>query len=43
VRLIIDVPDTAANRKWLKAFKFRWRIKLEQLELWMVSYVITVE
>ena len=43
VRLVVDVPDTAANRKWMKAFKARWKAKLEQLELWLVSYVITVE
>ena len=43
VRLVVDVPDTAANRRWMKAFKQRWKAKLEQLELWLVSYVITVE
>ena len=43
VRLVVDVPDTAKNRAWMKSFKRRWKIKLEQLELWMVSYLITVE
>jgi len=43
VRLVIDVPDTPKNRRWMKQFKERWKSKLEQLELWMVSYVITVE
>ena len=43
VRLVVDVPDTAANRRWMKAFKQRWKAKLEQLEMWLVSYVITVE
>jgi len=43
VRLVVDVPDTAANRRWMKAFKQRWKAKLEQLELWLVSYVITVK
>lgn len=43
VRIVIDVPDTAKNRQWMKAFKERWKAKLEQLELWMVSYLITVE
>jgi hypothetical protein len=43
VRLVVDVPDTAANRRWMKAFKQRWKVKLEQLELWLVSYLITVE
>ena len=43
VRLVVDVPDTPANRRWMKAFKERWTQKLEQLELWLVSYVITME
>lgn len=43
VRLVVDAPDTAKNRRWMKAFKGRWKKKLEQIELWMVSYVITIE
>ena len=43
VRLVIDVPDTPANRRWMKAFKARWKVKLEQLDLWMVSYVVSIE
>jgi|SRR6185312_14403355 len=42
-RLVVDVPDSARNRNWMKAFKRRWKVKLKQIELWMVSYVITVE
>ena len=41
--LVVDVPDTAANRKWMKAFKARWKERLAQLEIWMVSYRIDVE
>jgi len=43
VRIVIDIPDATENRNWMKEFKLRWRAKLEQLELWMVSYVIEVE
>ena len=43
VRLVIDVPDSKSNRQWMKAFKNRWMRKLEQLELWMVSYLVTIE
>jgi len=43
VRVVIDQPDTAKNREWMKSFKRRWKTKLRQLELWMVSYSITVE
>ncbi len=42
VKLVVDVPDAAANREWMREFKDRWRTRLEQLELWMVSYRIEV-
>ena len=40
---LVDVPDLPKNRAWMKRFKKRWKTKLEQLELWMVSYLITIE
>jgi hypothetical protein len=43
VRIVVDVPDTPGNRLWMKDFKVRWRGRLEQLELWVVSYRIEVE
>jgi hypothetical protein len=41
--LVVDVPDTAKNRKWMKVYKERWKQRLEQLEIWMVSYPIDIE
>jgi len=41
--LVVDVPDTAKNRKWMKVFKAKWKQQLEQLEIWMVSYLIDIE
>ena len=43
VRIVVDVPDSSDNRGWMKQFKARWKAKLEQLELWMVSYRIDIE
>jgi hypothetical protein len=43
VRLVVDVPDSAANRRWMKEFKSRWKSRLEQLELWLVSYRIDID
>jgi hypothetical protein len=43
IRLVVDVPDSPKNRTWMKAFKRRWKIKLDQVELWMVSYLVNVE
>jgi len=41
--LVVDVADTTKNRKWMKAYKAKWKLKLEQLELWMISYPIDIE
>ncbi len=43
VKDVVDAPDTRPNRKWMRSFKERWRQKLEQLELWIVSYEIELE
>ena len=43
VRLVVDVPDTVQSRQWMKEFKGRWKTRLEQVELWMVSHRIEVE
>jgi hypothetical protein len=42
VKLVVDVRDTSANRLWMKKFKDRWKVRLRQLELWLVSYSIDV-
>jgi hypothetical protein len=43
VRVVVDVPDSPRNRQWMRQFKERWKVRLEQVELWMVSYRIEVE
>jgi len=43
VRVVVDVPDSAENRDWMRQFKARWKARLEQIDLWMVSYRIEVE
>ena len=43
VRVVVDLPDSAEHREWIKEYKGRWKAKLEQLELWVVSYPIEIE
>jgi hypothetical protein len=43
VKLVVDVPDSPNTHEWMRLFKARWKVRLEQLELWMVSYLIEVE
>jgi hypothetical protein len=43
VRLVVDVRDSSRNRHWMKQFKDRWKTRLQQLQLWMVSYRIEFE
>jgi len=43
VKIVIDTPDSLNHRRWMKQYKNRWRLKLEQTELWVVSYAAEVE
>ena len=43
VRIVVDVPDGEENREWMRDFKRRWKEKLEQMELWLVSYTIDID
>lgn len=43
VRIVVDIADTNENREWMREFKKRWKAKLEQLELWLVSYIIEID
>jgi hypothetical protein len=42
-KLVIDMLDTSKNRLWMRKYKSKWKKRLEQLELWMVSYGVEVE
>jgi hypothetical protein len=42
-KIVVDVIDTSENSQWLRSFKDRWKARLEQLDLWVVSYPIEVE
>ncbi len=43
VKVVVDVPESSDNRQWMKEYKERWKSRLEQLELWLVSYLIEVD
>jgi hypothetical protein len=43
VKIVIDAADEEASREWMRHYKARWKEKLEQLELWLVSYTIDVD
>ena len=43
VRIVVDAPDISKNRQWMKQFKSRWKRRLDQLDIWMVSYRIDIE
>jgi hypothetical protein len=43
IKIVVDAPDSVKNRRWMKRFKTRWKERLEQLDLWMVSYSIDIE
>jgi len=43
VKIVIDAADEETSREWMRNYKARWKQKLEQLELWLVSYTIDVD
>ena len=43
VKLVVDSPDSLENRDWMKRFKDQWKARLEQLDLWLVSYPIEID
>jgi hypothetical protein len=43
VKLVVDVPDSDDSRGWMRQFKVRWVSRLNQLDLWVVSFTIDVE
>lgn len=43
VKVVVDVPDLADNRHWMKDYKDRWKERLEQLDLWLISYPIDID
>jgi hypothetical protein len=43
VRLVVDMPESETNREWMRQFKRRWEVRLEQIQLWMVSYCVEIE
>ena len=43
VKVVVDASDEEASREWMREYKARWKEKLEQLELWLVSYTIDVD
>ena len=43
VKLVVDAPDMVSNRLWMRQYKEHWRLRLDQVELWMISYAVDVE
>jgi hypothetical protein len=43
VRVVVDVPDAPEHREWVRDFERRWMVRLEQLDLWVVSHPIDIE
>lgn len=43
VKIVVDAPDLISNRLWMRQYKEEWRMRLDQLELWMTSYAVEVE
>lgn len=42
-KIVVDVLDTEENQRWMSDYKARWKEKLEQLDLWVVSFTVNIE
>jgi hypothetical protein len=42
-KFVIDVQDISENKKWMKAYRDRWKARLRQIELCLVSFAIRIE
>ena len=43
VKIVIDTLDEEESREWMRTYKARWKERLEQLELLLVSYTIDID
>jgi hypothetical protein len=41
-RVFVDVPDLPENRQFFVELKDRLKVKFQQLDIWMTSYLIDV-
>jgi hypothetical protein len=41
-RVFVDVPDLPENRQFFVELKDRLKVRLQQLDIWMTSYLIDV-
>lgn len=42
-KIVVDVEDSDENRQWMRDFKARWKVTLDQLDIWLISYEVDVE
>ena len=42
VRVFVDVPDSAENRRFFEEFKERLKFRFQQIDIWMTTYLIEV-
>jgi hypothetical protein len=43
VKVVIDMNDDDVNRDWMRQYKQRLKATLEQIDLWLVSYIIDID
>jgi hypothetical protein len=42
VRIFVDVPDIPESREFFPAFKDRIKLRFQQIDIWMTTYLIDV-
>ena len=42
-KIVIDVPDSDANRDFMISIKESWKERFRQIDIWLVSYIVDVD
>lgn len=42
IRVFVDVPDSAESREYFVAAKERFKVRFQQLDIWLATYLIEV-
>lgn len=42
IRLFVDVPDTPESLQFFRDFKERLKVRFQQIDIWMTTYLVEV-
>lgn len=43
IKYVAAIDDNKLNRRWMNKYKRRWKERLDQIEIWLISFPIRIE